>query len=122
MPNPPPSLRANRPFCHMVYFKMADRLPKTRARFIEYCQEHLSGYAGQTYFSVGPRDVEMRRDVNARDFDVTMNMIFKSKKFYEEYANADRHKEFIFKTAGMSTARKVYDSFINGSAKKKNAK
>lgn len=122
MPKPPLPQHPSRPLCHMVYFKLADRLPKTKARFIEYCREYLSGYAGQTHFSVGPRDVEMQRDVNARDFDVTMNMIFRNKKFYEAYSNADKHKEFIFQTAGMSTARKVYDSFIDEPPKKQKAK
>jgi hypothetical protein len=106
----------------MVYFKLADRLPGTKARFIEYCRKYLSRFPGQIHFSVGPRDVEMQRDVNARDFDVAMNMIFNSKAAYEAYANADRHKEFIFQTAGMSTTRKVYDSFIDKGARKTNAK
>jgi hypothetical protein len=101
----------------MVYFKMADRLPKTKARFIEYCREYLSGHEGQT-FSVGSRVVEMQRDVNARDFEVAMNMIFKSKKFYDKYNTDARHKKFIFVTAGMSSARKVYDSYIDEPVRK----
>ncbi|MES2697914.1 MAG: Dabb family protein [Verrucomicrobiota bacterium] len=106
----------------MVYFKLADRLPRTRTRFIDYCRKYLSRYPGQIHFSVGPRDVELQREVNARDFDVAMNMIFADKAAYEAYANADRHKEFIFQTAGMSTARKVYDSFIDKPAAKTKAK
>ena len=97
----------------MVYFKLADRLPDTKSRFINLCRKYLSRHPGQVHFSVGSRAVEMQRDVNARDFDVAMNMIFDSLESYDVYRNAERHKKFIFDTAGMSTARKVYDSYLD---------
>lgn len=104
------------PLAHMVYFKLVDRLPETKKRFLKYCRDYLSNHPGLTYFSVGTRAVEMQRDVNAKDFDVAMNMIFDSLESYNAYRSAPRHKEFITVTAGMSTARKVYDSYISHSS------
>jgi hypothetical protein len=106
---------------HMTYFKLADRSPKTLEKFLELCEKYLSGHVGQTEFSLGLRAVEMQRDVNARDFDVAMNMVFESLASYNLYLRDARHDAFITAAAGMSSARKVYDSYLQPITKKKTA-
>jgi hypothetical protein len=54
----------------------------------------------------------MQRDVNALDFDVAMNMVFDRLGSYQAYLKDPRHDEFITASAGMSTGRKVYDSYL----------
>jgi hypothetical protein len=101
------------PFAHIVFFSLADRSRVTRRRFIAACHEYLGkGHAGLTHFSVGARATEMQRDVSDLGFDVAMHMIFDSKASYEEYTQAPSHQAFITATAGMSTGRRVFDSYL----------
>jgi hypothetical protein len=100
------------PFAHMVFFQLADRTPTMMTKYIEACEKYLSGHPGQILFSVGPRDVEIQRDVSAVDFDIAMHMVFENRAVYDEYASDPRHEEFITATAGMSTGRRVFDSYL----------
>src|ERR1700704_2199830 len=100
------------PFAHMVYFQMADRTPTIMTKYIDACEKYLAGHLGQILFAVGPRDVEIQRDVSAVDFDIAMHIVFENRKAYDEYASDPRHEEFITVTAGMSSGRRVFDSYL----------
>lgn len=100
------------PIAHMVYFKLADRSSQTLAVFLKTCSRYLAGHVGQTHFSLAVRAFDMARDVNDRDFDVAMNMIFSSKASYDLYRKDPRHEEFITESCGLSIARRVFDSYI----------
>jgi hypothetical protein len=100
------------PLAHMFFFKLADRSPATIHAFVDACVKYLSKHPGQTYFSVGLRAVEMRRDVNATNFDVAMHMVFRNVAAYKKYEASKRHDTFITVTAGISNSRVVYDSYL----------
>jgi len=100
-------------FAHCTFFRLADTSDSVMRFFMEACKKHLSGHEGMVHFSVGCRALSIRRDVSALDFDVAMHMIFSDYKSYQDYAASDRHQVFITETAGMSTGRIVYDSFIH---------
>lgn len=100
------------PFAHMVFFQLADRNPALMSKYIDACKRYLSGHAGQVLFAVGPRDIEIQRDVSALDFDVAMHIVFENRDAYDAYAADPRHEEFITETAGMSTGRRVFDSYL----------
>jgi len=107
-------------FAHMVFFQLADRTPVMMRAFVDACQNYLHQPNLQIYFSVGLRDVEIQRDVSATDFDVSMHIIFADRADYDEYAASKEHDEFITATAGMSTARRVFDSYLAPPAASKN--
>ncbi len=96
----------------MVFFQLADRNPALMSKYIDACKRYLSGHAGQVLFAVGPRDIEIQRDVSALDFDVAMHIVFENRDAYDAYAADPRHEEFITETAGMSTGRRVFDSYL----------
>jgi hypothetical protein len=100
------------PLVHITYFRLVDRAPTTIRRFLSLCQKYLSKHEGQTYFSLGLRATEMVRDVNVLTFDVAMNMIFADIDAYTKYQHNNRHVEFITQSAGMSSARSVFDSYL----------
>ena len=104
-----------KPFAHMVYFKLMDIADPVVDEFIACCVKYLSGHDGQVHFSVGLRAVDIQRDVSDSSFDVAMHMIFANRAKYDEYAKTERHDEFITATAGMSTGRRVLDSYIEKS-------
>ena len=111
----------NMPFAHMVFFTLADRSMTTRTRFVEACHRYLGGHDGQTHFSVGTRATEMQRPVSDLGFNVAMHMVFSDKAAYEAYTRDPRHEEFITATAGLSTDRRVFDSYLIDPPKTYNA-
>jgi hypothetical protein len=80
--------------------------------FIEACVNYLSGHPGQVHFSVGLRAVDIARDVSDVSFDVSMHIVFDSRASYNLYAASNQHEVFITETAGLSTGRRVFDSYI----------
>lgn len=100
------------PFAHMTYFALADQSPKFVEDFVAYCKRYLGGHPDQRHFSLATRALEINRDVSVLDFDVAMHMIFRTKSAYDDYLKDPRHDEFITVTAGMSTGRRVFDSYI----------
>lgn len=96
----------------MFYFALADTNPGAVKIFVDLCVKYLSGYDGQTHFSIGQRALQETRAVNATDYDIAVNMIFENYAAYEVYRSHKRHQQFITEVAGMSTGRIVYDSFL----------
>ncbi len=105
------------PFAHMFFFRLSDTSEEAVAKFLHACKECLSGYEGQTHFSMGTRALQIRRAVSAVDYDVAVNMIFENYAAYEKYKTAQRHMDFVSEVAGMSNHRIVYDSFLTYQAK-----
>ena len=99
-------------FAHMVFFQLIDTSDHAIDTFVVACIEYLANHDGQIHFSVGLRAVDIERDVSDTGFDVAMHIIFESREKYDDYAGNPRHDEFITVTAGMSTGRRVLDSYI----------
>ena len=102
----------NKPFAHMFFFQLSDTSKEVANKFIELCVEYLSGHPGQEHFSVGYRALEINRNVSAKDFEISIHMIFKNIEAFEKYSSNERHDMFITESAGMSPTRIVYDSFL----------
>ena len=97
---------------HMVFFTLKDRTPEQRAKLVGLCQKYLSGHPGTLHFSVGTRAEEMQRDVNDRDFDVALHLVFKDKQAHEVYQTAPRHLSFVEEGKPMWAKVRVFDSYI----------
>jgi quinol monooxygenase YgiN len=52
-------------------------------------------HAGTVWFAVGSLAEEVKRDVNDRDFDVALHLVFKNKAAYDQYSQSERHQTFI---------------------------
>lgn len=103
---------ANKPFAHMFFFQLSDTSKELVQDFIGLCVKYLSHHPGQQHFSVGCRALEMDRNVSAKNFEISIHMIFTDFAAYEKYAKHKRHDEFITHSAGMSPDRTVFDSFL----------
>ena len=61
---------------HNVYFKLQDdSLPAVHA-LVDLCQKYLVDHPGIVSFAVGTLAEGLERDVNDRDFDVALQIIF----------------------------------------------
>lgn len=104
-------------FAHMVFFQLMDSSDHAINTFLDACVKYLSGHPGQVHFFVGLRAVDVARDVSDTGFDVAMHIVFENRGKYDKYAASNTHEEFITVTAGLSTGRRVFDSYIDRAVK-----
>lgn len=79
---------------HHVFFSLKDNSSEAVASLIGDCQKYLDDHEGVIGFSVGRRETELDREVNAK-FDVSLHVIFQDRATHDVYQTAPRHLEFI---------------------------
>lgn len=104
---------------HDVYFSLTDNSPQAKDKLIAACKKYLSGHPGTIWFAAGPLGEEFKRDVNDRDFDVALHLVFKSKAAHDQYAKAERHLKFIEETKPNWKKVRVFDSYVAVSSPEK---
>ena len=98
--------------CHDVYFSLKDNSPPAKQKLIAACKKYLTDHPGTVSFAVGPVAEEMKRDVNDRDFDVALHLVFKNKAAHDQYAKAERHLKFIEESKDNWKKVRVFDSYV----------
>ena len=71
---------------HAVYFKLKQSSADAREKLVHGCREFLTGHEGTVFFSAGVLAEELNRDVNVRDFDVALVVVFQNKAAHDAYA------------------------------------
>ena len=97
---------------HMVFFTLKERTPEAQQKLVALCEKYLGEHPGTVYFSVGAMAPEMDRDVNDRDFDVALHLVFKNKKAQDDYQVAPRHLSFVEEGKPLWAKVRVFDSYI----------
>ena len=100
---------------HMVYFKLKEPTPENRARLVGLCYEHLTGHPGEVFFGAGVIGEEFRREVNDRDWDVALHLVFKDKAAHDKYQDHPRHLQFIEENRDNWAKVRVFDSYLSDS-------
>src|SRR5262249_11866131 len=77
---------------HDVYFSLKDNSPAAAKKLVAACKKHLSGHPGEVFFAAGTLAREFDREVNDRDFDVALHIVFRDKAAHDAYQEAPRHK------------------------------
>jgi hypothetical protein len=95
---------------HAVYFTLKHRTPAAAAKLVAACQQHLTGHPGTVYFSVGTCAAEYDREVNDRDYDVALTIVFESHAAHDVYQTAPRHEQFIAENATDWAKVRVFDA------------
>jgi hypothetical protein len=98
--------------CHDVYFSLKDNSLPARQKLIAACKKYLTNHPGAVRFSVGPLAEEMKRDVNDRDFDVALHLVFKDKAAHDQYSESERHQQFIKENKDNWKKVRVFDSYV----------
>ena len=94
---------------HAVYFTLRERSPEAAERLVASCRSHLTGHPGCVSFSVG-RLADYDREVNDREFDVALEIIFSSHADHDTYQTSDRHQQFIAENAASWAGVRVSDA------------
>ena len=97
---------------HNVYFSLKDRSEEAQARLVAACQKYLKGHPGQVFFAVGTLAEDFTRDVNDRDFDVALHIVFRGKADHDRYQAHDRHAQFITESQANWKKVRVFDSYV----------
>ncbi|HPM81267.1 MAG TPA: Dabb family protein [Candidatus Anammoximicrobium sp.] len=103
---------ADRQLAHAVYFKLKDSSPAAREALVAGCQKFLAGHEGVVYFAAGVLAEEMNRDVNVRDFDVALLIVFANKAAHDQYSSHPRHMKFIEEFKSSWDSVRVFDAYL----------
>ena len=97
---------------HMVYFTLKERTPAARQKLVSACQKYLNGHEGTVYFAAGTVAEEFSREVNDREWDVALHLVFQDKAAHDVYQDHPRHDLFINENKDTWQKVRVFDSFI----------
>ena len=97
---------------HMVFFTLKDSTSQNREKLVAACKKYLTDHPGTVYFSAGTRAEELSRDVNDKEFDVALHLVFKDKASHDLYQDAPRHLEFIDENKASWAKVRVFDSYV----------
>ena len=98
---------------HDVYFSLKHDSDGAKEKLLAGCKKYLADHPGVAWFAAGIRVEDHKRDVNDRDFDVALHLVFKDKDSHDRYQKADGHHKFIEEFQGNWKAVRVFDSHVN---------
>jgi len=94
---------------HNVFFALKDNSVEAVAAMIGACRKYLTDHPGTLFFAAGTLS-DLDREVNDRDFDVGLNVIFESRQAHDAYQKSARHLEFIAENKDNWKKVRVFDS------------
>jgi hypothetical protein len=97
---------------HMVYFKLTDNSPPGIERQVAACRKYLTDHPGTLFFGVGTRTSDLNRDVNDKDFDVGLHVVFKNRAAHDGYQVSPRHVQFIAENKPHWAKVRVFDADV----------
>jgi len=97
---------------HNVYFALKDNSAAAKNKLVDACKKYLSNHPGEVFFAAGTRAEDLTREVNDRDFDVALHIVFKDKAAHDKYQDDKRHKQFIEENKDNWKKVRVFDSVV----------
>ncbi len=95
---------------HMVYFKLKDPTAENKQKLVEACKKYLAEHDGVLFFSAGVLADSFKRDVNDREWDVALHLVFADKAAHDKYAVHPEHLKFIEQNKDGWAKVRVFDS------------
>ena len=100
---------------HMVYFKLKDNTAENRKKLVDACEKYLADHEGVVFFSAGVVADDFKREVNDRDWDVALHLVFADKAAHDKYQDHKDHLKFIEENKANWAKVRVFDSELRGS-------
>ncbi len=118
---PTPMARAADPknemmLVHNVFFTVRDRSPEYAAQLVAACDKWLTDHPGTLFYAAGTLS-DLDREVNDRDFDVGLHLVFENRQAHDAYQVSERHQQFIEQNRHLWTKVRVFDSVAERKAK-----
>jgi hypothetical protein len=97
---------------HNVYFALHDNSPMAKAKLVKACETYLRDHPGVTFFAAGTIVESHDRDVNVRDWDVGLHLVFKDQASHDLYQEAETHHQFIAENQENWRTVRVFDTYL----------
>ena len=98
---------------HNVYFTLKDRSDAAVAKMIADCKKYLTSQPGIEFFAAGALAKELKREVNDRDWDVGLHLIFATPQHQAAYQDDPTHHRFIAENKANWAKVRVFDSLVD---------
>jgi hypothetical protein len=100
------------PLAHIVFFTLAQSNDANRSKLIDACKKYLDKHEGVVFFGVGVNAPQYDREVNDRDYDVALHLIFETARHQDAYQTHPRHVKFVEECKGLWKKVRVFDSTL----------
>ena len=97
---------------HNVFFALKDNSAAARQKVLAACRKYLTPHPGIVFFACGSLAEELKREVNDRDFDVGLHIIFQDQAAHDRYQEHALHHQFIAENKENWKKVRVFDSFV----------
>ena len=97
---------------HNVFFKLKDPTPANVEALVGACKKYLNVQPGIVFFAAGPICKELARDVNDRNWDVGLHLVFDSKQAHDNYQDDPQHVKFVDENKPTWAGVRVFDSYV----------
>ncbi|HEX7447681.1 MAG TPA: Dabb family protein [Pirellulales bacterium] len=101
---------------HNVFFTLKESNEKNRRKLVDACNKYLSDHPGTVFYAAGTVS-DLDREVNDRDFDVGLHIVFKDRAAHDVYQDAAKHQQFIAENKDGWSKVRVFDSDVSTPAK-----
>jgi hypothetical protein len=99
---------------HNVYFSLKDNSPAARQKLLAACNKYLAKHPGTVFFAAGVLAEALKREVNDREFDVGLHIIFTDQAAHDRYQDAPAQLQFIAENKDNWKKVRVFDSVAEG--------
>ncbi len=97
---------------HIVYFSLNDNSESAKKQLVDACHQYLKNHAGVEFFAAGTVGEEFSREVNAKDYDVSLHVYFTDKEAHDAYQTVEDHLTFIKENKENWKQVRVFDSWV----------
>jgi hypothetical protein len=101
---------ADRLLVHNVFFSLHDRSAGAMQQLVEACRKYLPGHPGILFFACGVLAEGLHREVNDRNFDVALHIVFADQSAHDQYQDSAAHHQFIAENKSGWKQVRVFDS------------
>ena len=98
--------------CHNVYFTLKDRSAAGADALVAACKKYLTVQPGIVFFACGKLEPALAREVNDRDFDVALHVVFTDRAAHDAYQADDTHNRFVAEMKQNWARVRVFDSLV----------
>lgn len=97
---------------HNVFFTLKDRSPAAADALVDACKKYLTVQPGIVFFCCGKLDATLDREVNDRDWDVGLHLVFTDRSAHDAYQTDETHNRFIDENKSNWAKVRVFDSLV----------
>ena len=97
---------------HIVYFTLKNNSLAEKSKLVDACHRYLKEHPGVTFFAAGTLGEEFQREVNDRNYDVSLHVYFEDKAAHDAYQTIEDHLKFIAENKENWEQVRVFDSYV----------